>query len=200
MFSELDFERLAAIVSILASFGALASSAFLWLARLKREQPNVGLELVSELQGEFVVPQHFTEQYQAVLPGEGEGLVCLWADAAAINNSILANAILQIDAEVRLASGGWQRCLVELRESTLPQNLDAQSTVRLALQLATKLPYDNSRTSNRERVEQVTEQLSSGREIRLSIRAVNQQEFSSILASPKSITIPDSKVRPRRAA
>lgn len=200
MFSELDFERVSAIVSILASGGALASSAFLWLTRLNREKPSLNLELVSEVQGEFVVPHHFAALYQAVRPRDHEGLACFWVDLAIVNNSILPNAALQVDAEVKLSSGSWQRCLVNLRESHLPANLEPQSTARLALQLATKLPYDNSRSSNRDRVEQVTEQLSSDREVRISVRAVNRQEFTSVLASPLPITIPDSQVRPRRAA
>jgi hypothetical protein len=200
---ELDFDWLRSMFSLVASVAALASSCYLWIARFNREKPSLAVEQVSPLNGEFVWPQHFAELYQAVSPREDEGLACLWLDAAVINNSILPNAALQIEAKIKLANGRWHPTIVNLREdATVPINIEPQSTARLALQLATRLPYDSSRSSNRDRVEQVSEQLCETRAVKLSIRGVKNTTFETTLFQNEEANAEfrDTAIVQRRAA
>lgn len=182
---QVDFDTFRTFFSLSASAMALASSIYLWITRFNREQPNLSVEQVSPLRGEFVWPRNFPEVYQAIAPRENEGLVCLWADVAVINNSTMPNAALQIEAWVKLANGKWQPTLVHLCEEVkTPVNIKPHSTSRLALQLSTKLPYDSSRSSNRDRVDQAMNQLSETRDLKIRIRGVKQVAFQNILTQP----------------
>jgi hypothetical protein len=185
---EFDFNSLRSFFSIAASATALASSIYLWVTRLNREQPNLSVEQVSPLLAKFVWPRNFSELYQAIGPSESEGLVCLWTYVAVINNSIMPNVVLQFDAWVKLANGSWQPTLANLRdEAKLPVNVTPHSTASLTLQLATKLPYDSTRSSNRDRVDQAMVQLAETRDLKIRIRGVKQKAFQSIVSQPQDI-------------
>lgn len=198
---EIDFDFLRSFFSIGASAAALTSSIYLWVTRFQREQPNLAIEQVSPLVGEFVWPVQFAELYQTIKPGDDEGLACLWADVAVINNSTMPNAILQIDAWIKLANGQWHPTLVSLREeTTLPANVTPHSTARLALQLATKLPYDGTRTSNRDRVDQIDEQIAETRDFKIRVRGVKGASFQSTLTQPTNIVESKFAATEKRAA
>ena len=198
---EIDFNFLRSFFSLGASAAALASSIYLWVTRLRREQPNLAIEQVSPLVGEFVWPVQFAELYQTIKPGDDEGLACLWADIAVINNSTMPNAVLQIDGWIKLANGLWHPTLVSLREEAkMPINVTPHSTARLALQLATKLPYDGTRTSNRDRVDQVNEQISDSRELKVRIRGVKGAAFQAVLTQPSDLVESKFGTSERRAA
>ncbi|WP_148618928.1 hypothetical protein [Mariniblastus fucicola] len=185
---DLDFDFLRSFFSLGASAAALASSIYLWLSRFKKEQPNLSIEQVSPLLAEFVWPRNFAELYQAIVPNESEGLVCLWTNVAVINNSTMPNAVLQIDAWVKLANGKWQPTIVDLcEEAKLPINVEPHSTSRLSLQLATKLPYDSTRSSNQDRVDQAMVQLAENRDVKIRIRGVKQKAFQAIVVQPRNL-------------
>lgn len=186
-FNAMDFESLKTLFSVCASITALLSTALLWLVRFNREQPNLAVEQVSPLKAEFVVPHHFADLYQALRPAKHEGLMMMWTDIAVINNSTLPNAILELEASVKLADGTWQSAHVQIGEkSQLPINLPPHSTGGIPVVLAIKRPFELAGTGNRERVELAVAELSPNREIRIRVRGVKNTAFNCTLRERSS--------------
>jgi len=201
----MSFESASQIISLVASFAALISTFYFWLVRVNREQPDLGMEKLGPWKGCVLLPQEHTEAYRSLKPTEDEVMAGYWVDLAVINNSIVPNAVLEINAEIRLHDGPWQTAEARLTsEGKLPINLSPLTTVGLPVELTTCFKGSYSETTNQQRADMATDALTAGDSVRIRIKGIRGVTFEFTLSGKEvkvdAGTAANSKPAKRQAA
>lgn len=185
--STLNFDTATQGVSLVGSALALLSTLYFWLVRSNRERPNIDIQRLEEMHGSAILPQEHIDAYRAAGPTDQQFAACYWLDVVVINNSTLPNAILNLRADVQLASGLWKRAEVAFSdEKQLPINLSPSTTDRLALELRLSLPGDVGGTTRQDRIDLAHQALGPEMPVRIRLSGIRETTFTFLLLGRRS--------------
>lgn len=179
--SEFDVMTARELASLTGSLIAVTSTLYFWLIRSNDEKPNLELFALKPPEGSVMLPQEQPHGFYKFCPSDDHVCAMYWLDLAVVNNSTLPNAILGLQASMRLADNTWREAMVQTPDETpLPLNLSPLTTIGLPVTLS--LPIEGPLGSdNAARAMQATNALTKPIQLRISLHGLKNRTFDVVL-------------------
>ena|SRR5438105_4104316 len=124
----LDSSHLMSTVSLFGSAASAAATAYFWISRFRREQPNLRIYPAAQ------TPDVILGVYR----GETRSLQ-FKTSAVVANYSSMPNAVISVELGMKRRDGSWADIAI-VRAAGLPLNVPPMTTARLELEWSVMLP------------------------------------------------------------
>ncbi len=178
---EVDVLTMKEMLSMGGSLLAVTSTLYFWLVRSNGEKPNLEVFAMKPPEGCVLMPQEQPQGFYKFCSFDDHVCAMYWLDLAVVNNSTLPNAILGLQASMRLADNRWREAMVQTpNETPLPLNLSPLTTIGLPVTLS--LPIEGPLGSdNAARAKQATDALTTPIQLRISLHSLKNRTFDVVL-------------------
>lgn len=168
----LDTSQWMSTVSLIASGMSVAGTAYFWVVKARREQPNLQIYPCAGS----------VEVNLGVYRGETRGLQFRTSVVVA-NYSSLPNAVIGVDLSMKRRDGSWED-VPSSRAANLPLNIPSLTTQRIELDWSAVLPAladAESRRASEIAAAYLDHYFAAPRKLGVAVWALGHREFRAIL-------------------